>query len=148
MVNGEKFKSHAVTLTLMGQCPLSNSSKLFLYTTIFSSFKWIEPLFFELLCTLTGTHRHTDRHEYSIVAVDKLQQYNLCLCLKWEQTWQIIPSLHILNLRYRAPESKNSNLIIHFTNSPKGDHIYKLHLYMLREHNCLISILTCSQAEI
>ena len=31
---------------------------------------WIEPLFFELSCTQTDTqtHRHTDRHEYSIVA--------------------------------------------------------------------------------
>ena len=61
---------------------------------ICSSFKWIEPLFFELSCTQTDRqtdthtyahahththththtpHTHTDRHEYSIVAVDKLQ---------------------------------------------------------------------------
>ena len=81
VVNGEKFQSHAVTLTLIGQCPMSNSSELFSYATI--SFKWIEPLFFELSCTQTHTHtdrqtprwtdRHTDGHEYSIVAVDKPQ---------------------------------------------------------------------------
>ena len=79
VVNGEKFQSHAVTLTLIGQCPMSNSSELFSYTTICSSFKWIEPLFFELSCTQTDrqtgtkTDRHTDNDEYSIVAVDKPQ---------------------------------------------------------------------------
>ena len=65
----EKNFSHAVTLTLIEQCPMSNSSELFPYTTICSSFKWIEPLFFELSCTQTD--RHTDGDEYSIVAVDK-----------------------------------------------------------------------------
>ena len=30
VVNGEKFQSHTVTLTLIGQCPMSNSSELFL----------------------------------------------------------------------------------------------------------------------
>ena len=46
-----------------------------LYTTICSSFKSTEPLFFELSCTQTDrqTHRHTDGHEYSLVAVDKPQ---------------------------------------------------------------------------
>ena len=79
VVNGEKFQSHAVTLTLIGQCPMSNSSELFRYTTISSSFKWIEPLFFELSCTQTyrhtdtQIHRQTDGHEYSIAAVDKPQ---------------------------------------------------------------------------
>ena len=57
--------------------------ELFSYTTICSSFKSIEPLFFELLCTQTHTqtdrrtdrhtHTHTDGNEYSIVAVDKPQ---------------------------------------------------------------------------
>ena len=76
MVNGEKFQSNAVTLTLIRQCPMSNSSELFSYTTKCSSFKSIEPLFFELSCTQTDrqtdththTDRHTDGHEYSIVA--------------------------------------------------------------------------------
>ena len=75
VVNGEKFQSHAVTLTLIGQCPMSNSSELFSYTIVCSSFTSIEPLFFELSCTQTDrqTDRHTDNDEYSIVAVDKLQ---------------------------------------------------------------------------
>ena len=34
VVNREKFQSHALTLTLIGQCPMSNSSELFSYTTI------------------------------------------------------------------------------------------------------------------
>ena len=82
-VNGEKFQSHDVTLTLIEQCPMSNSSELFSYTTICSSFKWIEPLLFELSCTQTHTQTdgrtdrqtptHTDGHEYSIVAVGKPQ---------------------------------------------------------------------------
>ena len=43
VVYGEKFhQSHAVTLTLIRQCPMSNSSELFSYTTIYSSFKRIE----------------------------------------------------------------------------------------------------------
>ena len=75
VVNGEKFQSHAVTLTLLGQWPVLNSSELFSYTAICSSFKWIEPLFFELSCTQTDRHTetHTDRHGYYIVAVDKPQ---------------------------------------------------------------------------
>ena len=66
---------------------MSNSSELFLCTTKCSSFKWTDPLFFELSCTQTNTHiytqterrkdgntdRHTDGDEYSIVAVDKPQ---------------------------------------------------------------------------
>ena len=67
VVNGEKFQSQAVTLTLIGQCPMSNSSELFSYTTICSSFKWIEPLFYELSCTETDTHtqtpKQTDRYQ-------------------------------------------------------------------------------------
>ena len=51
VVNGEKFQSHAVTLILIGQCLMSNSSELFPNTTTCSSFKWIEPLFLELSCT-------------------------------------------------------------------------------------------------
>ena len=76
IVVNEKFQNHAMTLTLIGQCPMS-SSELFSYTTICSSFKSIEPLFFELSCTHTQTDTHTDRHtdghEYSIVVVDKPQ---------------------------------------------------------------------------
>ena len=58
VVNG-----HAVTLTLIGQCLMSNSSELFSYTTVCSSFTSIEPLFFELSCTQTDrqTHRQTHR---------------------------------------------------------------------------------------
>ena len=54
---------------------MSNSSELFSYTTICSSFKSIEPLFFELSCTQADrqTDRQTDGNEYCIVAVDKPQ---------------------------------------------------------------------------
>ena len=61
---------------------MSNSSELFSYTTVCSSFTSIEPLFFELSCTQTDrqTDRHTDNDEYSIVAVDKPQLYKVtCL---------------------------------------------------------------------
>ena len=62
------LQNNAMSLTLIRQCS---------YTTICSSFKWIEPLYFELSCTQTHRHTHIDRHldghEYSIVAVNKLQ---------------------------------------------------------------------------
>ena len=51
-------KNRAVTLTLIRQCSMSNSSELFSYTTTCSSFKWIKALFSELLCTKAD--RHTD----------------------------------------------------------------------------------------
>ena len=64
-----------MTLTLIGQCPMSNSSELFSFITICLSFKWTEPLLYELSCTQSQkqTDRHTDGQEYSIVAVDKPQ---------------------------------------------------------------------------
>ena len=77
VVNEEKFQSHTVTLTLIGQCPMLNCSVLFPYTTTCSSFMLIHPLFFQLSCTLTHRHKQTDTqtdgHEYSIVAVNKPQ---------------------------------------------------------------------------
>ena len=42
VVNGEKFQSHAMTLTLIGQCPMLNSSKIFSYATIYSNFKFLD----------------------------------------------------------------------------------------------------------
>ena len=67
-------KSHR-DLDLDRTMPSVELTELFSCTTICSSFKSIEPLFFELSCTQTDrhTHRHTDNHEYSIVAVDKPQ---------------------------------------------------------------------------
>ena len=64
VVNGEKFQSHAVTLTLIRQWSMSNSCELFPYTctTICSSFKWTKPLFFELSCTQTDRHTQTHAH--------------------------------------------------------------------------------------
>ena len=64
----EKKLSHAVTLTLIGQCPNVKLVQAISYTTTCSSFHWIEPLFFKLSCTQTD--RHTDGDEYFIVAVD------------------------------------------------------------------------------
>ena len=63
---------------------MSNSSEVFSYATICSSFKSTEPLFFSYhvhryterhIDTQSDgqTRRHTDGHEYSIVAVDKPQ---------------------------------------------------------------------------
>ena len=68
---------------MIAQCPMSNSSELFSYPKICSSFKCIEPFLsvgvLEYTDTKTDgwpprhTQRHTDKHEYSIVAVDKPQ---------------------------------------------------------------------------
>ena len=68
VVNGEKFQSHAVTLTLIVQCPMSNLSELFSYSS-----GQLNHYFFSYRVhrqTHRHTHRQTDGHEYSIVAVD------------------------------------------------------------------------------
>ena len=48
-----------------------------------------------------------------------------------------IPSM-FQTFRYRAPEPKKLKFNIHLTKSPKSGHIYKLCLYMLGEHICLL----------
>ena len=65
VVNGEKFQSHAMTLTLIGQCPMSNLSELFSYTTICLSFKWIVPLFCIFLSYRVHRHTHTHRNTHT-----------------------------------------------------------------------------------
>ena len=59
------FQSHTMTLTLIRQCPVLNSYKLFSYATICTSFKWIEPLFFALSCTKTQTHTQLHTHQHT-----------------------------------------------------------------------------------
>ena len=64
----KKFQSHAVTLTLIRQCPISNTSELFSYTTICSRFKWTEALFFSYHVhrhTHIARHIHTHTHTYT-----------------------------------------------------------------------------------
>ena len=80
VVNGEKFRSGTVTLTLVRQCPISNLSEIFLYTTC-SDFIFLDQFFFKLSCknTLTQTrthsntnaHTHRDSDKYSIVVFSK-----------------------------------------------------------------------------
>ena len=41
-VNGEKFKSGAMTLTLVRECPISNLSELFSYTTMNLNFMFLD----------------------------------------------------------------------------------------------------------
>ena len=66
-VNGEKFQSQAVTLTSIWQCPLSNLSKIFSYTTC-SNFMFLHWLLLELSCknTHTNTHTHTHTHTHTL----------------------------------------------------------------------------------
>ena len=76
VVNGEQFQSRAMTLTLIEQYPMSNSSELFSYTTICSNFKLTDPLLLRYHVQRqrnTCTSRHIDGHEYSIVVADKPQ---------------------------------------------------------------------------
>ena len=51
-VNGEKFKSRA--LTLVQKCPISNLSKLFSYTTRYLNFMFLDRSYYH-----TKTHTHT-----------------------------------------------------------------------------------------
>ena len=62
-----------VTLTSIEQCPMSNSSELFPYTTICLSFKWIGPLFFELSCTQTNRQKDTKTDRQTDMSTDKPQ---------------------------------------------------------------------------
>ena len=57
VVNGEKFQSHAVTLTLIGQCPMSNLSELFHIQQYVQVSNGLNHYF---LCY--RVHRHTDTH--------------------------------------------------------------------------------------
>ena len=41
-VNGEKFQSRAMTLTLVRQCPVSNLSELFSFTTMSLNFMFLD----------------------------------------------------------------------------------------------------------
>ena len=50
VVNGEKFQSCAVTLSLVRQCPISNLSEIFSYTTMYSNFMFLDRLLFDLSC--------------------------------------------------------------------------------------------------
>ena len=60
-VKGEKFQSHEMTLTLVRQCPISNLSEIFSYTTMYSNFMFIDRLLFELSCKNTETQKHGNR---------------------------------------------------------------------------------------
>ena len=80
VVNGEIFQCHTVSLTMMGKCPMWNSSEILPYTII--SFKLIDHYFLgktllstQTTHTQTETHTatHTDRHEYSMAVLDKPQ---------------------------------------------------------------------------
>ena len=65
VVNGEKFQSHAVTLTLVRQCPVSNLSEIFSYTTMYSNFMFLDRLLLELSCKNTETRKHTHTHTHT-----------------------------------------------------------------------------------
>ena len=68
-VNGEKFQSCTVTLTLVPQCPIWNLSKIFSYTciTMCSNFMFIDQLLFELSCKHQNhTHARTHTHTHTI----------------------------------------------------------------------------------
>ena len=61
-VNGEKFQSRVMTLTLVRQCPILNLSEIFSYTTIYSNVRFIDQLLFELSCKNKETQKHVNTH--------------------------------------------------------------------------------------
>ena len=69
-------KNFEVTLTLIRQCPMSNSSELFyILQYVQASIGLMHYFWSYRVLRQTDTHpdRHTDGHEYSIVEVDKPQ---------------------------------------------------------------------------
>ena len=70
----KKFQTHALTLTLIRQCPMANSSKYFDVLQHVQFSNGIKNYFWSYhVHRDTHTDTHTDGHEYSIVAVDKTQ---------------------------------------------------------------------------
>ena len=59
-VNGEKFQRHAMTLTLVGQCPILNLSELFSYATMCINFMFLDELLFEFLKSAVQTLNHSN----------------------------------------------------------------------------------------
>ena len=59
VVNGEKFQSCAVSLSLFLQCPISNLSEILSYTTVYSNFMFLDQLLFELSRKNMETGKHT-----------------------------------------------------------------------------------------
>ena len=55
VINGEKFRSATVNLTMVQQCRISNLSKIFSFTTMHSSFSFLHQLFF----SYRAKHRRT-----------------------------------------------------------------------------------------
>ena len=81
VVNGKKFQSQTVTLTLIGQCPMSNLSEDFSYPTMYSNFKILDHLFFELPCL--HTDRQTDRQGRQVLYTCGLnRKYNDAIITK------------------------------------------------------------------
>ena len=66
-VNGEKFQSHAVTLTLIPQCSIKTVHILFSHATNYLSFMFLDRLLFELLCV--NTHKQTHKHTHICASV-------------------------------------------------------------------------------
>ena len=77
VVNGEKF--HAVTLALIGQCPMSSYFRILQYVKVSSQLNHyvlsyrVHRHTHRQTDRQTHTHTHTDGHEYSLVADDKPQ---------------------------------------------------------------------------
>ena len=67
-LNGEEIQSCAVALTLVRQCPVSNLSELFSFTTTYLNFMFPDLFLFELSCKnthiQTQKHAHTYTHTY------------------------------------------------------------------------------------
>ena len=78
-VNGEKFQSRAITLTLVRQCPISNLSEIFSYNTMYSNFLFIDRLHFELSGKNTEKwkHRSTETHRDSDEQNRNYYDYNM-----------------------------------------------------------------------
>ena len=69
-VNGEKFQSRAMTLTLVRPYPISNLSELFSYTTRYLNFMFLDQFLFELLCKSTEIQKHTHTHTHTHIHKD------------------------------------------------------------------------------
>ena len=61
VINGEKFQIPAVTCTLDTQCSISNLSDIFLYTTMYLNFMFLDHLFLSY-----RAKTHTQKYTHNI----------------------------------------------------------------------------------
>ena len=103
----KKFQSQTVNLTFDRTMPnVEFIRELFIYPTIYSNFKILDHLFFELSCLHTYTHTHTHTHRQT--DTQRRVLYTSGLNRKYnEYTVPVIPCFFNVSIQLRIKVDKN-----------------------------------------